>query len=912
MTQGPEPARQRPRGERLAGAGFAAEVRAGALVSLKRAGDAFDTDYVLAGGRLGDVLVRYRAGGGPWQEALTADLAPAAGALPAPAGAAARGATYLIGPGERPDLALAVRFALEGEALRWTLTFRNLADGAIELGDVALPLPMNTEYTWDKDETATRRVIRHSLVAGHASFAFWMRCNGAGPYLVMVPAGDTHLEYFDAAGRGPPLPGIYMTYIHSAAQGAVARGKGCAWRQPHTSAVLAPGEERAYGFRFLWADGYQAVRDALYREGKFDVHVVPGMTVPTDLGAMFSLHTRSAVREIVPEHPAETRIEALGTPAPDTHVYRVTFARLGENLLTVRYGNGHYLALEFFVTEPMETLIRKRAAFLVRSQHRDPAKWYDGLLSDWNMSTGVLLGPDNLDRIKGWRRYMVSCDDPGLCKAPLVAAKNAEYPDPREVEALDHYIRHFVWGGLQCTDAEAYPFAIYGIPDWKELRESPDDGPKGRRHLWRIYDYPHVVMLYLEMHRIARDYPEVRTALGADEYLRRAAGTALAFFTVPLATRGWSAYATGTYNEVVIPRLIDDLEARGWSEEAARLRQHWETKVRTFVTDNPNLFGSEYPFDSTGFESTHALARWALERMAGARAGGAGGGIARQDAERFLERQTACNIACRGWLETAYYLLGSDYRAGGNSSYTLSYMSQMGGWSLLDYALYRARDPIPHLRLAYASILSSWALMNTGTPESAYGYWYPGKENDGAAGGGFEPEPFGQTWLGQPHRRGAWYYGCEIDLGYGGALRAAATVVAEDPLFGLIAYGGALSRDGGRIAVVPRDGVRRRFHAVGGGRRFHMLLARDHYAADRPIVLGDDLREIRFTLEAVSRAAHTTRLSLAGLPGGRCEVRIDGRPAGGGTLADGGEAVVDLPVPAGAATCEVAVLTARP
>lgn len=41
-------------------------------------------------------------------------------------------------------------------------------------------------------------------------------------------------------------------------------------------------------------------------------------------------------------------------------------------------------------------------------------------------------------------------------------------------------------------------------------------------------------------------------------------------------------------------------------------------------------------------------------------------------------------------------------------------------------------------------------------------------------------------------------------------------------------------------------------------------------------------------------------------------MRIDDRPAGGGTLADGGEAVVDLPVPAGAATCEVAVLTARP
>ena len=38
------------------------------------------------------------------------------------------------------------------------------------------------------------------------------------------------------------------------------------------------------------------------------------------------------------------------------------------------------MPLEFFVTEPLENLIQKRAAFIVNNQqHRDPAKWYDGL-----------------------------------------------------------------------------------------------------------------------------------------------------------------------------------------------------------------------------------------------------------------------------------------------------------------------------------------------------------------------------------------------------------------------------------------------------------------------------------------------------------------------------------------------------
>lgn len=38
-------------------------------------------------------------------------------------------------------------------------------------------------------------------------------------------------------------------------------------------------------------------------------------------------------------------------------------------------------------------------------------------------------------------------------------------------------------------------------------------------------------------------------------------------------------------------------------------------------------------------------------------------------------------------LEANYWSLGSDFRGCGGASYTLSYMSQMGGWAVLDYAL---------------------------------------------------------------------------------------------------------------------------------------------------------------------------------------------------------------------------------
>ena len=84
------------------------------------------------------------------------------------------------------------------------------------------------------------------------------------------------------------------------------------------------------------------------------------------------------------------------------------------------------------------------------------------------------------------------------------------------------------------------------------------------------------------------------------------------------------------------------------------------------------------------------------------------------------------NLSDRGWLENCYYYQGSDFRSGFGSGYVLSYMSQMGGWGVLDYALHDAARPAPLVRLGYASTLSSWALVNSGTADSHYGYWFPG------------------------------------------------------------------------------------------------------------------------------------------------------------------------------------------
>ncbi len=728
-----------PNGTVVGPSSFEIKFDAGAIVSLRPAQGTPDTQYVQAGRRLGDVVIRYRSPGGQWLSAGTAAVA-GEGVFSTREDGREHKAAYPITRDGSKALEIEIRFDMQEKAVDWTFTLVNATDRPIEIGDLALPLSMSRGGGGQRG-AAGPVILKHSFISGHGSFLFWMRSDSKGPYLALVPTADTHLEYWDT--QAGPGGRSYNVYIHSTAAGAAARERGTKWRQPHTSLILAPkgqaGDSRSYGLRFRWADGYDGVRQVLVEEGGIDCHVVPGMTVPTDLVARFALRTRQEIRSIEAEFPDATRIQSLG-PQGDYRLYQVRFAKLGENRLEVRYGPDRHLFLEFFCTEPIETLIRKRGAFLARSQHRDSSKWYNGLITDWNMQDQVLPSPENYDRISGFRIYAVTCDDPGLGKPAFLAAKNAEFPVQAEVEALDYYIRHFVWGGLQRTTEESYPYGVYGIQDWKRNRDSNDPGRNGRLHLWRVYDYPHVVLMYFSMYRVARDHPQIRTALAAGEYLRRAYGTAQAMYTVPMQIERWSAYGTGFYNELVIVDLMAELEAAGMKAEADTLRGHWERKVKAFVVEGQDLFRSEYAFDSTGFESTQALARYAMRHAD--RPGETGTGISMEKARRFMETQMAANLFCRGWVEPAYYYLGSDYRGGGGNTYTLTYMSQMGGWSVLDYGLHFAVDPYPYLRLGYASYLSAWALMNTGTPESNYGYWYPGKANDGGAGGGFEPAPY--------------------------------------------------------------------------------------------------------------------------------------------------------------------------
>ncbi|WP_188504342.1 DUF5695 domain-containing protein [Parapedobacter pyrenivorans] len=779
-------------------------------------------------------------------------------------------------------------FTLVDDGLDLDIRVKSMMQFPFEVGDLSLDLrPHGPRSEQSKEGIFQKSFIKHQYISGHGSFIFYAKPSGNGPFLMVLPKAGTSLEYFDNQGGGERV------YIHSKLPGSLQQQG--TWRQEHTSVSLNPAGETdsevEYGFKLRWVDGYDEMRDLLFKEGLFDIRVVPGMTIPTDLRAQFSLRTKHNIDSISAEFPTHTELRFVEEVTPGNYIYEVQFSKLGENMLIIHYGDGYQTYLEFFATEPLETLIKKRSSFIVNhQQHRDTSKWYNGLYSIYDMKNGILRSPDDTDGFEGWWSYVVASDDPVLGKAPYVAAKNVYYPDDTEIASVEYHIKNFVWGGLQRTDEETpYPYGIHGVPNWKVARDINARTAFRARQLdrmqvWRTYDYPHVFMLYYHMYEIASKYPDKVQYLDAAGYLERTFQTAKAYFMYPYEIWGdyYKIYEVACYNELLIPDIIHALERHGRGDDAEWLRNEYEKKVKYFIYDDEYPYSSEYSFDRTAFESTYAFAKYGMITEMEPDSNlwfdknreiwYSHANVSKQAAKHFMERQHGAGLSIRGWLETNYYKLGAD-----NS---MSYMAKMGGWSVLDYGINFAEKPYDWLQLGYASYLSSWALMNTGTPESNYGFWAPGKENDGAMGWAFIEQKRGRSWLGRDMDRGPWYYDGEADLGLGAGIRMAATVVSNDPIFGWVAYGGNIREEKENLYVVPKDGLNARFVYVLADKRVTYELDRDGFLKDAEIITDKNNNSISFVVENRSQDVHLTTLKISAIFNDikHVQVAFDGKP----------------------------------
>jgi len=361
---------------------------------------------------------------------------------------------------------------------------------------------------------------------------------------------------------------------------------------------------------------------------------------------------------------------------------------------------------------------------------------------------------------------------------------------------------------------------------------------------------------------------------------------------------------------VVILPLIEDLERHGREKDAAWLRKEWEKKVKYFVYDDNYPYHSEYCTGSTAFCSSYDLAKYGvLHPMEpdtklwydkNLKQWWSHPEVEPEDSREFMDRQFQANLAQRGCVIPTYYYLGSSSR--------LYYTSRMGGRALFDYGLHFADEPQDWLQWGYSAYLNSFSLMNTGTAESNYGYWYPGKENDGATGWTFNAGKGSMRFRWgkyRNHPHGVQPYDGEADLGHGAVMRTAATVITNDPLFGWIAYGGNLQTENEKLTVIPEDGLGIRFGFVTENNRIVAELNRDRYSQKTPVVTDKEGKSIKLAVSNLTGEAHNIRLTLTGTEGAVYALKVNGKDLGNRELQGARKITAEFENPAEGCTVEL-------
>lgn len=780
------------------------------------------------------------------------------------------------------DVRLYQTFTIKGEEVDWEIDFFNRSHHPVKVTDMWFALPVGA---LDESIQAHQNLNRHFSLNGNASFFYWTPLTGQGDILLMTMHKGTAIEYATQDGK---------YYLHS--MNAVDRTND-SWRLPSTSKNVQPYEHYMTGFNFTLTGNHEEVKTKIYDKHGVVVKVAPGMVVTPEFEVYCALQSKLPVAELVAEYPEEIQITSLGQKEGDKYIYKFRFSRLGENLITVHYGDDLICFLDFFVTEPLETLIKKRARFIVdKQQHRDSSKWYNGLCSLWDMEKSELLSPDHLGDLR--EEFMVGgSDDPSNSKPVYVSEKNVIYPNKEEIASLEYYEENFVWGKLQRTDEEyPYPYGIYGSENWYQNRSGKyggyEDGGSGKGRMWRTFDYTTHFAIYYNLYRIAEDNPEMVSYLDADGYLERAYRTAMAYFEVPYnilmgkqwAFHGWTdwAYKQGNFHERYLLDIINALQQKGRLKDAAKLRREWEKKVTYMVYEDPWPFGSEMFVDRTAFESSYYVAEYAKlnpikpeEQFWYDKNRKKWYSYTSFDTsmiDRFMQNQLDGNLALRGLFEPGYANLGT---AWSGQYVNLDYMTQMGGVALLDYA-YRFSDrPDRYINYGYNSLLASWALMNTGTKKTDFGYWYRGEQNDGAVGWAFSPYQNSHTYMNYIKvGRAPWRFDGEIDHGLTGGIHGSGVYLLDDPDFGLIGYGGNVRMDkDGTVSIIPFDGVRRQVRIMTPV-RFSVELMQDGFRKDYPITLRGT-EELSFCIENRSDKPHNTTIRAEGMPEGKYTVMTD-------------------------------------
>ena len=692
-------------------------------------------------------------------------------------------------------------WSLENGKLVLKFELKNKSDAPVQIGGLGIPLIFNNLIT-DFTRSRPRTLVQAHQICSFSDPAICMdagyvqvtRLNGHGPALVVVEDGHTPLEAYnplrdDRTMRSQTFEGFYEWTVHSLAFAENEWKNAQPWNAP-TSETITPGAIKTFGLKFLVSPQIQDIEKTLAANNRPVAVGIPGYILPMDLDARLFLTYASPIKSVEVEPEGAISINKDAANRSGWASYTLHGTKWGRARLAVTYEDGLVQTISYDVIKPEAETVADLGNFLFTKQ------WFTDSTDPFHRAPSVMTYDRAHDRIvtQDARAWIAGLQDEGG-SGSWVAAAMKEFGEPKkeEVEKFEAFVDGVLWGGIQYKEGPLK----YGVRKslfYYDTNEFPNYyDPKIRYGGWtswskrdaeridRAYNYPHVVIGYWTMYRLARNHPGLVTNHPWDWYLEQAFQTTKFLFKRDDDGRPFVGYIdTGLMEGDIFVALLKDLKREGWTEKANEVETGMKQRADEWKS-RAYPFGSEMAWDSTGQEEVYAWTKYfgyddkgevSLDSILGYMPLVPNWGY-NGNARRYWDFYYGA--APGGQLERQIHHYGSGINA------------------IPVLAAYRERpDDFYLLRLGYAGTMAPLSNIDP----------------DGFAAAAFHSSPALMKWDAYSGDYGPNFFGHAVNT---------ATYVVNHPVFGWLALGGNLKVSGNSVRVQPLDSFRRRVYLAPVG-----------------------------------------------------------------------------------------------
>jgi hypothetical protein len=584
---------------------------------------------------LGDLDLRLRTGGNAtWTSYSTAFARKPVSALPVRDGVMAAADLAPTLPSDLP-LRIVREWTVDDGKLVLRFRLTNTSGRVVEIGSLGIPMVFNNVMNDRTLEQAHALCSFYDPYIGEdAGYLQVTRLNGHGPALVVVPEGATPFEaynpildahrskgekslgpeiFHDPTPRWTTFEGFYEWMVYSGAYQQNEWKNAEPWN-PATTVTLQPGESRVYGVRFLLSDSIEHIEKTLAENHRPVAVGVPGYILPQDIEGHLFLKYPHRVKSITVEPAGAIAITKQPATPGSWQDYQVQGKTWGRARISITYDDGLLQNISYRVIKPEAVAVADLGHFLTTSQ------WFDTPDDPFHRAPSIISYDRETNRqVTEDSRVWIAglSDEAGADSWLATAMKEFGEPDKEEVDKLQSFVDHVLWGQLQYNDGpQKYGVRkslFYYQPDklppgyydkslnwkswtsWDQKASEADD---------RSFNYPHVASAYWVLYRLARNHPGLVTNHPWPWYLHQAYETSMGMMRL-------APYYTqfGQMEGDIFVYILADLKCEGMTTEAVTMEaamrkraEHWNSEEYPF--------GSEMPWDSTGQEEVYAWTKY--------------------------------------------------------------------------------------------------------------------------------------------------------------------------------------------------------------------------------------------------------------------------------------------------------------